>query len=146
MSLISSRLDFKSYLKGLIWYHSESLEVLYLGPRVVSYSKQAVVKSFPKYLPIFHFHNIYCSQCIYERSKNKSWFLPEQSFGVFDPFLFVLSHYLIQLFKFQDISKPPTLSRKWQLTKCKELTEELSRFWYQRSVIIKRTFVNFQNS
>ena len=55
MSLISSRLDFKSYLKGSIWYHSESLEVLYSGPRAVSYSKSALVKSFPKYLPIFHF-------------------------------------------------------------------------------------------
>ena len=54
MSLISSRLDFKSYLKGSIWYHSESLEVLYSGPRAVSYSKPALVKSFPKYLPIFH--------------------------------------------------------------------------------------------
>ena len=89
MSLISSRLDFKSYLKGSICYHSESLKVLYLGLRAVSYSK---VKLFSKYLTNFRFISTALNIFVKSDFNNKLWFLPEQSFGfLIHFFLFFLT-------------------------------------------------------
>ena len=92
MSLISSRLDFKSSLKGSICYHSESLKVLYLGLRAVSYSKQALVKLFSKYLTNFRFISTALNIFVKSDFNNKLWFLPEQSFGfLIHFFLFFLT-------------------------------------------------------